>query len=83
MGNPVAHDAISEIAARAGTSGVNNRRLVYNSPRPLMATIEIAQTHEIGLLVFGSTPREYGRIRYRLHARRLRRPAQCLVWPLE
>jgi hypothetical protein len=68
---------------RARAAGANPRQLVYNTPRPLSATIDITRTRPIGLLVFGPSRRIYGRLRFRLHLRRLRRKANCLVWPLE
>ena len=83
MGNPVVREEIREILVRARAAGANARQLVYNSPRPLSATIDITRNREIGLLVFGPNRRIYGRLRFRLHLRRLRRKANCLVWPLE
>ncbi len=83
MGNPVVREEIREILVRARAAGANARQLVYNSPRPLSATIDITRSREIGLLVFGPNRRIYGRLRFRLHLRRLRRKANCLVWPLE
>lgn len=83
MGNPVVREEIREILVRARAAGANARQLVYNSPRPLSATIDITRNREIGLLVFGPNRRIYGRLRFRLHLRRLRSKANCLVWPLE
>jgi hypothetical protein len=83
MGNPVVREEIREIMIRARAAGANPRQLVYNTPRPLSATIDITRTRPIGLLVFGPSRRIYGRLRFRLHLRRLRRKANCLVWPLE
>ena len=83
MGNPVVREEILEILVRARAAGANVRQLVYNSPRPLSATIDITRNREIGLLVFGPKRKTYGRLRFRLDLRRLRRKANCLVWPLE
>ena len=83
MGNPVVREEILEILVRARAAGANARQLVYNSPRPLSATIDITRNREIGLLVFGPKRKSYGRLRFRLDLRRLRRKANCLVWPLE
>lgn len=83
MGNPVVREEILEILARARAAGANARQLVYNSPRPLSATIDVTRNRDIGLLVFGPNRKLYGRLRFRLHLRRLRRKANCLVWPLE
>jgi len=83
MGNPVVHDEIKQLVADARASGARAQFFVYNSPRPLSATIGIAKTREVGLLVFGPDRKRYGRLRFRLHARTLRRKAGCLVWPLE
>ena len=83
MGNPVVREEILEILGRARAAGANARQLVYNSPRPLSATIDVTRNREIGLLVFGPKRKTYGRLRFRLDLRRLRRKANCLVWPLE
>jgi|688.fasta_scaffold439384_2 hypothetical protein len=83
MGNPVVREQIAEIMKEARVAGVKAHHLVYNTPRPLAATIGVAKTREVGLLVFGPDRKRYGRLRFRLHARALRRKAGCLVWPLE
>lgn len=83
MGNPVVREQIAEIIQEAGMAGVKSHHLVYNTPRPLAATIGVAKSREVGLLVFGPDRKRYGRLRFRLHARALRRKAGCLVWPLE
>lgn len=83
MGNPVVREQIDEIMQEAGIAGVKAHHLVYNTPRPLAATIVVAKTREVGLLVFGPDRKRYGRLRFRLHARTLRRKSGCLVWPLE
>lgn len=83
MGNPVVRDEIKELLLEARRRGIRARHLVYNTPRPLSATIEITRNREIGLLVFGPHRKRYGRLRYRVQLRRLRRNANCLVWPLE
>ena len=83
MGNPVVHEEIKQLVADARTAGARAQFFVYNSPRPLAATIGVAKTREVGLLVFGPDRKRYGRLRFRLHARTLRRKAGCLVWPLE
>ena len=83
MGNPVVREQIAEIIQEAEMAGVKAHHLVYNTPRPLAATIGVAKSREVGLLVFGPDRKRYGRLRFRLHARTLRRKSGCLVWPLE
>ena len=83
MGNPVVREEITQLVTDARAAGARAKFLTYNSPRPLSATIGIAKTREVGLLVFGPDRKRYGRLRFRLHARTLRRKAGCLVWPLE
>ncbi len=83
MGNPVVREQIAEILEEASVAGVKAHHLVYNTPRPLAATIGVAKSREVGLLVFGPDRKRYGRLRFRLHARALRRKSGCLVWPLE
>jgi len=83
MGNPVVREQITQLVANARAAGARTQFFVYNSPRPLSATIGVAKTREVGLLVFGPNRKRYGRLRFRLHARTLRRKAGCLVWPLQ
>ncbi len=74
---------MAAIMSRAQAAGAKAQILVYNSPRPLKATIDVAQARGLGLLVFGPHRKRYGRLRFRIDARRLQRNAGCLVWPLE
>lgn len=83
MGNPVVREEITQLVADARAVGASAQFLMYNSPRPISATIDVAKSREVGLLVFGPNRKRYGRLRFRLHARTLRRKAGCLVWPLE
>ena len=83
MGNPVVRDEIAEIIRSARAAGARAQVLVYNSPRPISATVTVAKTREIGLFVFGPNRKRYGRLRYWAHARTLRRKIDCLVWPLD
>ena len=72
-----------EIVRRARDAGADAQQLVYNSPRPLSALFGVVRDRRIGLVVFGPNRRSYGRLRFRWHLRRIRRNADCLVWPLE
>ena len=83
MGNPVVREEIARFVTHARTLGARAQFFVYNSPRPLSATIDVAKMRKVGLLVFGPNRKRYGRLRFHLHARTLRRKAGCLVWPLE
>lgn len=83
MGDPVVREEITQLITDARAAGARAQFLVYNTPRPLAATIGVAKSREVGLLVFGPDRKRYGRLRFRLHARTLRRKAGCLVWPLE
>ncbi len=83
MGDPVVREQMREIMITTHAAGARAQQLVYNSPRPLSATIGVARSREIGLLVFGPDRQRYGRLRFRLHARRLRRNVTCLFWPFE
>lgn len=83
MGNPVVREQMAEIVTTARAAGANARALVYNSPRPLHALFGIVRDHGIGLVVFGPNRKSYGRLRFRWHLRRIKRGADCLVWPLE
>jgi hypothetical protein len=83
MGNPVVREQMARIVHDAREAGADARSLVYNSPRPLYALFEVVRSRGIGLVVFGPNRRSYGRLRFRWHLRRIRRGADCLVWPLE
>lgn len=83
MGNPAVREEMTAIMSRARAAGAKAQILIYNSPRPIKATIDVAKARELGLLVFGPHRKRYGRLRFRIDARRLRRKAGCLVWPLE
>lgn len=83
MGDPVVREQIAEILRTARRAGATARPVLYNTPRPIAALIEIADTHALGLLVFGPDRRSYGRLRFRWHLRRIKRNAPCLVLPLE
>ncbi|MGI9188213.1 MAG: hypothetical protein ACR2J9_11985 [Gaiellales bacterium] len=83
MGDPVVREQIREILAVARAAGAKAQMLVYNSPRPISATIGVAQSRRVGLVVFGPNRKRYGRWRFRLHARRLRRGIDCLFWPFD
>ncbi len=83
MGNPVVREEMAAIIGRARAAGAKTQILVYNSPSPLKATIDVAQARGLGLLVFGPHRTRYGKLRYRIDAHRLWRSAGCLVWPLE
>lgn len=83
MGDPVVRDQITEILAVARAAGAKAQMLVYNSPRPISATLGVVQSRNVGLVVFGPHRKLYGRLRFRLHARRLRRNVDCLFWPLD
>lgn len=83
MGDPVVREQIREILAVARVAGAKAQMLVYNSPRPIAATLGVASSREIGLMVFGPDRKRYGRLRFRIHARRLRRGVNCLFWPFD
>jgi hypothetical protein len=83
MGDPVVREQIQEILAVARAAGAKAQMLVYNSPRPLGATIGVIRDREVGLVVFGPHRKRYGRIRFWVHARKLRRSIDCLFWPLD
>ena len=83
MGNPVVREQMAEIVRSARAAGADARSLVYNAPRPMNALFGVVRNHGIGLVVFGPNRKSYGRWRYRWHLRRIRRGADCLVWPLE
>ena len=83
MGNPVVREQMVEIVRRARTAGASAKPLVYNSPRPMNALFGVVRNHNIGLVVFGPNRASYGKWRFRWHLRRIRRGADCLVWPFE
>ncbi len=83
MEKPAVREEMPAIIGRARAAGAKAQILVYNSPRPLRATIDVAQAGGLGLLVFGPHRTRYGRLRFRIDARRLQRNAGYLVWPLE
>jgi len=83
MGNPVVRDEIAEIIRSARAAGARAQVIVYNSPRPISATVTVAKTREVGLFVFGPNRKRYGRLRFWSHARTLRRKVDCLFWPLD
>ena len=83
MGNPVVREQMAEIVMRARHAGATAKPIVYNSPRPLHALFGVVRNHGVGLVVFGPNRKSYGRWRYRWHLRRIKRGADCLVWPLE
>ena len=83
MGNPVVREQMAEIVTRARHAGATAKPLVYNSPRPMRALFGVVRDHGVGLIVFGPNRKSYGRWRYRWHLRRIKRGADCLVWPLE
>ncbi len=83
MKNPAVREEMASIIGRARAAGAKAQILVYNSPRPLKATIDVAQARGLGLLVFGPHRKRYSKLRFRFDARRLRRNVGCLVWPLE
>jgi len=83
MGNPVVREEMQRIRDRARDAGAKARTVVYSSPRPVQALFGVAQSHGIGLLVFGPDRHRYGRLRFRWHLRRIKRNTTCLVLPLE
>lgn len=83
MGDPVVREQIKEIVAVARAAGAKAQMLTFNSPRPTTVLIDVVRDRDIGLLVFGPNRRRYGRLRFRLHTRKLRRNVDCLFWPLD
>lgn len=83
MGDPVVREQIAEILVVARTAGAKAQMVTYNSPRPISVLIDVVRDRNIGLLVFGPNRKRYGRLRFRLHARKLRRSVDCLFWPLD
>ena len=92
VGNPASrpgrsfgdHDALlsSEAAARQAVErGVRTAEYVFHNPRPERAALEIARQRNVGLLVFAPDAERFGRRRHARAARRIRRGADCLVWP--
>ncbi len=53
-------------------------RRAHSKPRSMLLRYAV-----LGLLVFGPHRTRYGRLHFRIDARRLQRNAGCLVWPLE
>lgn len=83
LGDPVVREQMDSIVQTARDAGANARAHVYNSPRPLNVLFGVLRERRVGLLVFGPDRRRYGRLRFRWHLHRIRRGADCLVWPLE
>ena len=83
MGNPVVREQMQRICDAARDAGAEAKTVLYNSPRPMHALFGVADSHGIGLIVFGPDRRRYGRLRFRWHLRRIKRNAPCLVLPLE
>jgi len=92
VGNPASrpgrsfgdHDALlsSDAAARQAVErGVRTAEYVFHNPRPERAALEIARQRNVGLLVFAPDAERFGRRRHARAARRIRRGADCLVWP--
>jgi nucleotide-binding universal stress UspA family protein len=65
---------------RASAVGVRVTQMAFHNPRPITATLEVARSERIGLLVFGADRKRLGRLTYRRAVRRLRDEATCLVW---
>jgi len=83
MGNPVVREQMQRLREEALDAGANAKVVLYNSPRPVHALFGVAESHGIGLIVFGPDRRRYGRLRFRWHLRRIKRNTSCLVLPLE
>jgi hypothetical protein len=60
---------------------VRTAEYVFHNPRPERAALEIARQRNVGLLVFAPDAERFGRRRHARAARRIRRGADCLVWP--
>lgn len=74
---------LDEVAAKARGRGIRTTQLAFHNPKPVRATLEVAQAEAVGLLVFGPEPVRLGRWTFRRAARRLREHAPCLVWTNE
>ncbi len=83
MGNPVVREQMQRLRNEARNAGADAKVVIYNSPRPVQALYGVAESHGIGLIVFGPDRRRYGRLRFRWHLRRIKRNTSCLVLPLE
>jgi hypothetical protein len=81
FGDPYVVSTQIELVRQAAAQGLRVRRIVFSHPRPLSAAFALLRDQGVGLLVFGSDRKRYGRFRFRRHAARFRRDAPCLVWP--
>jgi hypothetical protein len=76
-------ESSAELVRAARERGIEARQLLFNSPRPLHATLDVLNEQGVGLLVFGPDRKALGRWLFRRAARRLREQAPCLVWTNE
>ena len=83
FGNRAVLESAAELVRGARERGIDARQLLFNSPRPLSATLDVLREQGVGLLVFGPDRKALGRWRFRRAARRLREQAPCLVWTNE
>jgi hypothetical protein len=74
---------LNAVAQRARDRGVRTSQLAFHNPKPIRATIEVAEKESVGLLVFGADRKQLGRLTFRRAIKRLRRDATCLVWTNE
>jgi nucleotide-binding universal stress UspA family protein len=74
---------LDEVAQVARDRGIRTTQLAFHNPKPIRATLEVAVSEAVGLLVFGPERSSLGRWTFRRAARRLREGASCLVWTNE
>ncbi|HEY7730629.1 MAG TPA: universal stress protein [Gaiellaceae bacterium] len=77
---PELEAALAAPARTAWSLGVQVQRLRVRSMRPVPALVELAETCDAGLLVFGPDPARLRRRALRRAAARLRADVGCLLW---
>jgi nucleotide-binding universal stress UspA family protein len=73
-------DEVRATAERAAALGIRTELLRVLTPRPVIALIELAHDHDVGLLVFGPDRSRISGREFRRAAKAVRRDAPCLVW---
>ena len=71
---------LDAVANRARKLGVTTTQLAFHNPRPVKTALEVAQTEQVGLLVFGASRKELGKRSFRKAVKRIRENPPCLVW---
>jgi hypothetical protein len=77
---PEVSESVRRPVELARSLGLSVERLRVRTPRPIRALLQLTSERRVGLLVFGSDPRELAPRRYLRAVRAVREGAGCLVW---